>query len=381
MNDFLSKLRRFIGRSLFFFNILAAIWLLLCLAAGFISPLRAGYLGIFSLSIPFAVLVNVLFLFIWLWSKRKWRLLLPLLALLVSYRIVIPAFGWNYFSRQDWEQGEDRLKVMLWNVHGLGIYDRPVDPATPQKILSVIKEQDPDILCLVEFYADYKDALKPYAAKWKRDLGYREYRFVYDNTLGWKIYVGIALFSKYPIHNMQEVWLAHNVNMMQADVDLPGGQTCRLFLCHLQSFLLRDTDKAYIEEMKKKKGDVKDKLNHSRSYAGKFSRAFNLRALQADSIAGVIARSPYPVIVCGDMNDVPGSYAYNTVKGGLRDVFVRKGAGFGRTYNRISPTLRIDCIFYDAAAFRPLACISPKTSLSDHNPVIANFEIRNTHQR
>lgn len=381
MSDFLGKLRRFIGRSLFFFNILTAIWLLCCLAAGFVSPLRAGYLGIFSLSIPFAVLANIIFLFIWLWSKRKWRLLLPLLTLAACYKVVIPVFGWNYFSAQDWKPGEKRLKVMLWNVHGLGIYDRPVDPDAPRKIQALIEEQNPDLLCLVEFYADYKDALKPYAARWKHDLGYREYRFVYDNTLGWKIYVGIALFSKYPIHNMQEVWLAHNVNLMQADVDLPEGQTCRLFLFHLQSFLLRDTDKTYIEEMKKKKGAMKEKLSHSRSYAGKFSRAFYLRALQADSIAGVIRRSPYPVIICGDMNDVPGSYAYNTVRADLKDAFVQKGTGFGRTYNRISPTLRIDYIFYDATAFRPLACATPRTSLSDHNPVIANFEIRNTQQR
>ena len=44
---------------------------------------------------------------------------------------------------------------------------------------------------------------------------------------------------------------------------------------------------------------------------------------QADTIAKYIQQSPYPVIVCGDFNDVPGSYAYRTVKGNLQDVFVK----------------------------------------------------------
>lgn len=376
MTEFLGTLRRLIGRTLFGVNILMALWLLLCLVAGYVSPLSVSYLGIFSLSAPFAVLANALFIFIWLWSKRKKRILLPLLTLLLCSGLIGKVFGWHYFSGQDWGKGEKRLKVMTWNVHGLGIYDRPRRPDVPDLIFDMVEEQDPDILCMIEFYADYRDALRPYAAKWKRNLGYREYRFVYDNTLGVKIYIGIALFSKYPIHNMKEVWLSRNVNMMQADVDVARGQTYRLFLFHLQSFMLGDADKAYIEEMKHRNGQVDGKLRHSRSFVGKFARAFYLRALQADSVAGMIRNSPYPAIVCGDMNDVPGSYAYNTMRGSLKDAFAARGSGLGRTYNLISPTLRIDYVFYDPGTFRPVAVSTPKSNLSDHNPVIVNFEIR-----
>ena len=37
-----------------------------------------------------------------------------------------------------------------------------------------------------------------------------------------------------------------------------------------------------------------------------------------------IDQSPYPVIVCGDLNDVPNSYAYNHIGRGLRNAFVEK---------------------------------------------------------
>ena len=82
------------------------------------------------------------------------------------------------------------------------------------------------------------------------------------------------------------------------------------------------------------------------------------------------------MILCGDFNDLPGSYTYNTMKRGLKDAFAEKGRGLGRTYNLFSPTLRIDYIFYDPKMLDIIGFRSPKTRLSDHNPVIANFEIR-----
>ncbi|MBK7123675.1 MAG: hypothetical protein IPH68_13225 [Chitinophagaceae bacterium] len=52
-------------------------------------------------------------------------------------------------------------------------------------------------------------------------------------------------------------------------------------------------------------------------------------------------------MICGDFNDVPNSYTYFTLKGNLQDAFLKKGSGFGRTLNFISPTLRIDYILAD----------------------------------
>ena len=99
------------------------------------------------------------------------------------------------------------------------------------------------------------------------------------------------------------------------------------------------------------------------------------RASEADKAAAIIAKSPHPVLICGDFNDLPGSYTYTQFRGDLKDAFVEKGWGFGRTYNLISPTLRIDYIFYDPAVLRIKSYSSPRTELSDHNPVIVNFEI------
>jgi endonuclease/exonuclease/phosphatase (EEP) superfamily protein YafD len=73
---------------------------------------------------------------------------------------------------------------------------------------------------------------------------------------------------------------------------------------------------------------------------------------------------------------MPGSYVYQEVKGGLKDAFVSKGLGLGRTYRKIFPTLRIDYILYNPDLLICKGYISPDVSLSDHNPVIATFSVK-----
>jgi endonuclease/exonuclease/phosphatase family metal-dependent hydrolase len=260
-------------------------------------------------------------------------------------------------------------------VHGLGIYDLPVDTTVPWRMLDYVKQESPDIACLVEFYTDYNNAFTPHGRTFLKEAGFKEYRFTWDNTLGTKIFVGIALYSKFKVGAVREIELASGIKTLQADIVLPDGGALRVLLVHLQSFMLADADKAYLRELKMRRGDVGGKVQMSRSIVGRFARAFYLRSTQAEAVARFVKDSPHPVLVCGDLNDVPGSYAYTAVRGKLNDAFVSKGRGFGRTYNQILPTLRIDDIFYDPARLRCLGFKTQYTPLSDHNPVTATFEI------
>jgi endonuclease/exonuclease/phosphatase family metal-dependent hydrolase len=85
-------------------------------------------------------------------------------------------------------------------------------------------------------------------------------------------------------------------------------------------------------------------------------------------------QSPGPVLFCGDLNDVPNSYAYATVKGNMQDAFLKKGFGIGRTFSALSPTLRIDYIFADKRfKVKQFARIAKK--LSDHYMIVADLEL------
>ena len=88
-----------------------------------------------------------------------------------------------------------------------------------------------------------------------------------------------------------------------------------------------------------------------------------------------IEKSPYPVIVCGDFNDVPNSYAYYHIGKGMIDAFKAKGSGLDRTYLGISRTLRIDYIFCQPA-FEVVEYNRIIKNFSDHYPVIADLFLK-----
>ena len=85
-------------------------------------------------------------------------------------------------------------------------------------------------------------------------------------------------------------------------------------------------------------------------------------------------KSPYPVIVCGDFNDVPNSYSYNTIGQGLKNTFKEKGSGIGRTFSGISTTQRIDNIFA-ADRFTVKQFLRIPKKLSDHFPIFADVQL------
>ena len=84
-------------------------------------------------------------------------------------------------------------------------------------------------------------------------------------------------------------------------------------------------------------------------------------------------KSPYPVIVCGDFNDTPLSYAYKKIKGDLIDSFVTCAIGIGESFVKI-PGLRIDYIMHDKA-FKSFNYHKQKEVLSDHYAISCEIEL------
>ena len=101
--------------------------------------------------------------------------------------------------------------------------------------------------------------------------------------------------------------------------------------------------------------------------------AYKLRAIQADTLSSRIKKSPYKVIVCGDFNDTPVSYTYNTVKGDLIDSFEESGSGIGQSYNGAFPSFRIDYVLH-SKDIKSISYSCPKIPLSDHFPVVVRIK-------
>ena len=101
---------------------------------------------------------------------------------------------------------------------------------------------------------------------------------------------------------------------------------------------------------------------------GNYTIGMMARAGQANVLAMDMRESEAPVIVCGDFNDVPYSYVYNTMLGNKVDGFKECGAGFMYTFRGGKKMVRIDYIFHDKS-LKGLTYYKKDLTYSDHFPV------------
>lgn len=98
--------------------------------------------------------------------------------------------------------------------------------------------------------------------------------------------------------------------------------------------------------------------------------------MQADLIAEEIKKCPYPIILCGDFNDVPASYTYAQISKKLVDTYRNVDLNLGNTYNGNIPYLRIDYIFH-SSHFKTCDFEIHRIDMSDHFPVSATLSFIN----
>jgi endonuclease/exonuclease/phosphatase family metal-dependent hydrolase len=133
-------------------------------------------------------------------------------------------------------------------------------------------------------------------------------------------------------------------------------------------------ERSFINELTA--SDDKETMTEVKSLSLSLKKGFVKRANQAKVVKDHINRSPYPVIVLGDFNDTPVSYAYTKIRKGLNDSFVNSGYGAGFTYRGNYPANRIDYILYDDALINSFFEII-KVKYSDHYPIISYFRKKN----
>jgi endonuclease/exonuclease/phosphatase (EEP) superfamily protein YafD len=94
---------------------------------------------------------------------------------------------------------------------------------------------------------------------------------------------------------------------------------------------------------------------------------------QAHIVQTALQKAKYPVVFCADLNAVPSSYVYHTVKDNLHDAFLQKGFGWGATYPNILPTIRIDVLLHSPLLQTQQYFCKPISSSSDHYPVLVDM--------
>lgn len=352
------KIRRFITKILYALNIIAALSLLLSFLAAYIPPSVFTLPAFFGLGFSLIAQINLVFMFVWIIFKKK-AFFLSFVLLLLNINNLKATYKIAGAS----EVKNSSLKVMSYNVRMFNVYEWEKEEKVNYKIGYAINNISPDIVCIQEYH---KSDITP------------ELDFKYSKThlpnkgKNW----GLATFSKHPIINTKRVTFKETGlnSFMYTDIVVRKKDTIRVFNVHLASIKLGWDDYRFLNEVsadtdgeKLKRGGIQ--------ILRRINRGFENRTEQAEKVKEYINNSPYPVIICGDFNDTPQSYAYNTIYSGLYDSFVESGKGFGKSYNKAFFPLRIDYILYDKN-FVAKNYQTDHLPYSDHFPITTDLEFQ-----
>ncbi|MFC5271221.1 endonuclease/exonuclease/phosphatase family protein [Adhaeribacter terreus] len=354
---------------MFFLNIVAASLLLVSVLASYVSPAVAWIIALFGIAYPYILVLNILFLLYWLIIRDK-AFLLSLAIILLGYSNLKNQLQLDLHAKPKLDP-EKAFKVLSFNTRLFDLYEWSKKTDTKKRIFELIQAEDPEILCIQEFYTS---STRPGFDNLETLKNIRKKPFVhmaYTDTKRGSDFWGIATFSNFPIVRKGNILFNETTNNLCIYTDIKiNDDTIRIYNAHFQSNRLQREDYEFLGNPKNKK----EKWLASRNILYRIKTGSIKRSKQVDVVAAHIENSPYPVILCGDFNDPPSSYTYNRLRNNLKDAFEESGRGFGNTYNGLIPLLRIDYILHDkklkSADFKVM-----EEDLSDHYPLSCRLQL------
>lgn len=352
-------------------NVLIVVLFIASAYSDRVSPERSMLFSYLGLGFPVFCVLNVCFVVYWLFLL-EWRfLLIGLCSFLICWE---PIKNYFPFHSQVKDISKEKvIKVLTYNVMGFAYKDH--SKKSPNRIVEYIANSDADIVCLQE-YAVSKSEKFLTTQKLVNALSMYRYRSIIPIGSSGSLDFGIAVFSKYPLSNSRKIKYDTEFNgssIHEVNVD---GKKLTLINNHLESFKLTMEDRSrYSAFIKNINTETFDEIKGA--IEQKLGPAFLVRAKQAEAVAREIekVKTDY-LLVCGDFNDTPLSYAHRTIQGNLMDAYAASGRGVGVTYNRNLFWFRIDHILY-TSNMKSLNCTVDKVRYSDHYPLWCYLKMTN----
>jgi len=364
----LARFKKLMHNTILLVNIIFIFLLLLSYLSSHISPQEIWILSFFGLAYPFLLAVNTGFVIYWA-LKRRYLLLYSLIAILI---------GWNHLSntlqvtitQKQPDSPDNTFTFLSYNVRLFNLYEWIDDPSVKNSIYDFLLSEDPDVLCIQEYFFNEND---PYNNSRNFQRLHSRYKHIaYSSSNKGNFNFGLATFSRYPIVNSGNIEFVNSSNISIYSDIMINGDTVRVINNHLQSVQFSRENINFIDSL----GMHKNRRNISGGLdvAFKLKEAFIRRSRQVDIIADHIQKSPHPVIITGDFNDTPVSYTYRKLrKQDLNDAFVESGTGTGNSYVSRLPVFRIDYILHSKQLQSFYFNSHKEVVLSDHYPQQCEF--------
>lgn len=345
--------RKILIRLLLITYLLSTLAWLLCLSAYYIPPATWKLPVVFCFGFLLLLIPQFLLLVWGLLKRRRWAVWLPLVSLLAGIPQLRASYQLGFLQGNRVSAPTQQLSVTSYNVkrfHNLPIRNKK-EFSRLIKDVHFHKNLKADVICFQESFGYRKQVLN-------HVLKEVDYPYHFSN------FYGNTIFSKYPIIREHFDPLTNKNNgLIYVDI-VKGNDTIRVFDIHLQSLHFGDAQFDAISD------PLSNDRRTVRTLFGKIARGSVERQKQVSIVERYLAESPYPVILCADLNAPPTSYSYRQLtSGGLRDGFVAAGRGLSPTYAGPIPGLRIDYIFTDPSFGVKRYWVDYEEEYSDHYPV------------
>jgi endonuclease/exonuclease/phosphatase (EEP) superfamily protein YafD len=341
--------------------------ILLMLLAGYsdrLNPEQHPILSVLGMTFPVFLLVNLLFLFLWLTIKWK-KAWIPIAGFAAAYVPITLFMPVN--MRQEVPEGA--IKLISYNVCTYGgnyKYENGFDT-----VFGYLERQKADIVCLQEDV----DSWRRYVfIKYAKIYPYNDTTMLQNNAF---TYNCVGIHTRFPIIRKERIWYPSNTNGSVAYYLNTGKDTLLVINNHLEGTHLSESERSNYKRMLRGKMERDTAKAESMFLIEKLGNNNAKRAVQADIVHRYIEEHrQYPTIVCGDFNDTPISYTRRTIAQGLTDCFQTTGKGLGLSYNQKGFYFRIDHILC-SPDLQPYNCeIDDDMDASDHYPILCHIKMR-----
>lgn len=354
-------------------NIVAIILLFCSFLSWSVSPLKTNLFSYIGLGFGMILLLNIGYLILWI-IFAKWKLALAsLIAIILCYKPITTIFPLQLFSE---EAPTEALKVLTYNVEGFP--EERSKNSFEHPILDYIARTDADIVCLQEYLVSKTGRSIFSQRDINRILNKYPYHSVTDLESSGKYHIsGLACFSKYPIEKTHKVVFESSYNGAAIYTININGQRYTVANVHLESNSIQEEDKKLYSDFIQNSDSVKLKAVTT-NIRTRLGRAYRMRAQQVEKVKQYIAsQETQGIIICGDFNDTPISYAYHQMKKGLKDAYVSTAFGPGITYHEDLFLFRIDYIMHskNISSFKTKV---DKVKFSDHYPLRTSLVLDST---
>ena len=359
-----------LSRSIFFIGCLYTAFYLLACATPFINPVHGYFFTFASLFFAFILLGMLGWLLLSLLFFRRWFLLF-LICLSAGYLNISALFGFHPTENYSQKKLAGSIRILSWNVNSF-LNSSDKTNAKVLEMLAFIKSTDADILCFQDYSLNKNETVNasPEFISQSTQLKHVFFSKSEENY-------GVIIFSRWPFLQQCNVPYSNidsPENLAYVDIQTPY-KVLRVFNTHLSSMSMHVPinhipNSAPIKSIYYDKAILLQKSKLSRlAYFDK------LHAKQAVLIKKSLDSTTLPFVFTADLNAVPSSYVYHTISAELTDAFLLKGFGFGRTYDSLSPTLRIDVLLTNQLVKVKQFKVA-RVHLSDHFPIISDIEIK-----